>query len=404
MKIYPDSLPQPTTNSLNSHASQPEETPLVIVGASTRAAAFSAIRAGMIPICFDLYADADLIRVANTVQVENFQADLIQQLADQPDSHVVYVGGMEANLETVTAIEREQSLWGNDASTIEKILDPQFLTDGLRLAQVQLPETRNSTNPPPMDGKWLIKPIHGTGGRGIALWNEEAANHPTLQEPHLFQQLIDGTSHSAVFTASAEPGDVRFVGITRQLVGLEECGAAPFQWCGNIGPVALSIGAELKIRRVGNILKWKFGFKGIYGVDFIVDAEENIWVIDINPRYPASTELLEHATGSPVLADHFAAFSSEPISPPRNFSPHPDTCLAKAILYADQTITVSKELSHPSPMDTLPDLADIPAPGTVLQPGDPICTVFATGETFDLCESTLQHRIQSVRQQLTEPA
>ena len=43
---------------------------ILIVGASARAAAFSALRAGLAPICIDQYADSDLAAATETRQVD----------------------------------------------------------------------------------------------------------------------------------------------------------------------------------------------------------------------------------------------------------------------------------------------------------------------------------------------
>ena len=72
-------------------------TNLIILGATARAAAFSAQRAGMRPWCVDLFADADLARAcpARRVALDAFPAGLIDALAGAPDGPVIYTGGLE---------------------------------------------------------------------------------------------------------------------------------------------------------------------------------------------------------------------------------------------------------------------------------------------------------------------
>ena len=59
---------------------------LIIIGASTRAAATSAWRAGWTPWCADLFADADLERIATVRKVppETYPHGLLAALYDAP--------------------------------------------------------------------------------------------------------------------------------------------------------------------------------------------------------------------------------------------------------------------------------------------------------------------------------
>src|SRR5438105_75384 len=70
---------------------------IIILGASARAAAFSAYRAGMQPWCADLFADADLARrfPVRKVPINEYPHGLVDTLPDAPDGPVIYTGGLE---------------------------------------------------------------------------------------------------------------------------------------------------------------------------------------------------------------------------------------------------------------------------------------------------------------------
>lgn len=70
---------------------------VILLGASTRAAAVSARRAGWTPWCADLFADADLQRIAafRKVALETYPRGLLDALADAPPGPVVYTGALE---------------------------------------------------------------------------------------------------------------------------------------------------------------------------------------------------------------------------------------------------------------------------------------------------------------------
>ncbi|WP_437192610.1 ATP-grasp domain-containing protein [Planctomicrobium sp. SH527] len=371
---------------------------LIIVGASSRAAAFSAIRSGFRPICLDQFADADLQANATVLPWAEDDSGILEQIQRCPGIPVMYVGGMENRPALIEAIAQTHAVWGNSADVVRRIRNPAELTEPARLSRISLPEWRDETQPPPGDGTWILRPRAGAGGRGIQVWDDAARASETLQEPHFFQKRIEGVPFSATFIAPAEVGDVRFVGMTRQLIGEEFCFARPFQWCGNIGPVALPISTELTIRRFGNVLKWKLGLRGFFGVDLIIDEDGTPWVTEVNPRYPASSEILEHITGIPLLQDHCRCFTEDPLPETDWDLAHPGELLGKAIVYAPQDLVLSEEIVDAAsvPVMNVPDITDLPTPGTHVRSGEPVCTVFAEASTSEILLDLLKQRIAEI--------
>ncbi len=363
---------------------------VLILGASTRAAAFSALRAGFEPVCIDQFADADLRAVANVRPVESLSLTArdesggsvlaaLQEFADLP---VIYAGGMENQPQLLELIERDRTIWGASRAAIEAVRNPlRLAAEMVELKQRMLP-VAPADRPPPRDGTWVIKPLASAGGRGISVWDESAGNVP-LAGPHYFQQRVTGRVYSALFLAELEAGDVRFVGLTRQLVGCPELHAGPFAWCGNIGPVFLPVEAEFLVRRWGNILKWKFGLTGLFGVDFMVDDAGVPWLLEVNPRLTGSVEVLELACGLSLLADHVAAFDVEAATSALEFAALPnvesDERFGRAILYAPHQLRSHIPLPNPVDWEAVPAVADIPEFGSVIEAGQPVCSVYAWG-------------------------
>lgn len=373
---------------------------LLIIGASTRAAAFSAKRAGLRPLCLDMFADADLQANAVVQRIQSYPQGLIQALKSLPRFPLLYVGGLENQPEVLQVAREYHDLLGNDRDVVEASRDPARLAESIRMAQAEMPEWRSADDPPEKDGSWVLRPLFGSGGRGIQVWDEQSSQSEVLEEPHGFQKLVDGTPYSAAYIASGEPGDIRFVGVTEQLIGSQSSRASQFQWSGNIGPTALSIPIEHKMRRVGNILKWKLGLKGLFGVDFLVTTDERIFVTEVNPRYPASLELLEFATGQVLLSDHmrcFADIESTPAWTPSAQGP----LFGKAILYADKPFQIEDDLSAEiADYHEFPKFADLPAVGTSFNTGEPVCTVFAEGQSVEHCRESITANLQAMRQRL----
>jgi hypothetical protein len=88
---------------------------VLILGASTRAAAQSAIRAGLHPICADLFADLDLRGCAQVLEVADYPRGLVAAAASAPACPWMYTGGLENQPGIVARISKSrpfQITWG----------------------------------------------------------------------------------------------------------------------------------------------------------------------------------------------------------------------------------------------------------------------------------------------------
>jgi predicted ATP-grasp superfamily ATP-dependent carboligase len=294
---------------------------------------------------------------------------------------LMQLGGMENLHEWLARASATGPLWTNTSEVMRRVRDPLVLHETLTALRLPLPDVVAASEPPAADGTWILKPIASGGGRGITRWTSAASAHPTLDEPHVFQKFVAGQSYSAVFVGLEPPGDVNFVGITRQLVGWSELHAPEFAWCGSVGPSSLDVPTEHMIRRVGNILMWKFQLRGLFGCDFVVDADGTPWLIEVNPRYPASAELFELACGFTLLRSHAAAFGVNWSLPDAEFETYPESVLAKGVLFAPQDFTMPELDQHQiaTPYVSVNRVADVSPAGTLIRKGQPVCTFLVDG-------------------------
>jgi predicted ATP-grasp superfamily ATP-dependent carboligase len=366
---------------------------LALFGPSVRAAAASAIRAGLVPLAFDHYGDLDLRLMA---QVETLPPDvdtatLGSLLAHSHCDAWLYTGGWENDPERVDRLSRIRPLWGQSGDVLRHVRDPLTLAQAVRRAGHCAPRVQLSSDGLPRDGTWLRKPVRSAGGRGIEPWT--SANVSTY-EPTIFQQRIAGTPAAAIYVASVDRCSL--IGLTTQILGRP---GAEFAYAGSIGPWPLATPLRQELEALGDDLAAWAGLRGLFGVDLIVDADSRPWVIEVNPRYTASVEVLDLALGHPLLADHARAFGydgmeSATIQHPRIFG--------KAILYADAPLTVP-DLGpiRPSadPFD-VPEIADVPAPGTRFEPGQPVLTVLVADRDLAACHSRLERALAKWRGRL----
>lgn len=372
--------------------------PLLIVGASVRAAATSAVRGGMRVRCSDLFGDVDLRAIAEVTVVKNLNAELISATSQQPTGCWMYTGALENQPRVVDSISQRHRLLGNDGELLRRVRDPLSVYDSLRAAGIAALDVRDSNDPPPRDGGWLIKPLLSAAGRRITIWDDSAV---AINEPHYFQERFVGTPIAAVFLASRL--SCRLLGVTRQFVGETDLHAGPFAYCGSIGPLPLTPVLRSQVVTIGKQLADEFALRGVFGLDLLIDRN-NARLVEVNPRYPASAEVIEHATGIPIVPLHcLACFAfDEPtnerianveqeiatrLSSARSEIKKP--LVGKAILFAQQDLFAPELFPDNGP---LPLFADIPSPGTPIRAGDPICTLLTAGDNVVECLNRLIER------------
>jgi predicted ATP-grasp superfamily ATP-dependent carboligase len=124
--------------------------------------------------------------------------------------------------------------------------------------------------------------------------------------------------------------------------------------------------------RIAQVVTGEFGLVGLNGIDFIAH-NGTPYPLEVNPRYSASMELLERATGSSMFDIHARACQGE--LPPE---PSPITKIeGKAVVFARCNFIIGDT----ERWSQRGEIADVPRSGTAFRKGHPICTIF--GRAFD---------------------
>jgi predicted ATP-grasp superfamily ATP-dependent carboligase len=352
---------------------------LLIVGASGRAAAASALRAGFEPFVIDLFADADTKRLCPVLKCDpnDYPHGFIELAKQAPPSPWMYTGGLENYPEVVATISKGRKLWGNGPEVLRKVRDPWFLDTIPKYVAGFAEVAGRTTNTAPWG--WVRKPLRGSGGGGVRLVDhgDRAADAGVY-----YQEFIKGEPQSAVFVRVAgirrEPVPLSLssrashptpIGRTLQLIGTPWLHARRFQYAGNVSRPW----SESPLAGWLTELCERADLTGLFGLDFIGRS-----VIELNPRYTASVEVLEYAHCVPLLNCQ---------SPPTQ----PTRVVGKGIYYAAKPIPFpasgpwDDSLSHCTDVWRLPGFADIPEPGAVIEPGQPVFTLFAGAATEAEC-------------------
>jgi predicted ATP-grasp superfamily ATP-dependent carboligase len=367
---------------------------LLILGASTRAAAFSALRAGFEPVAADLFADRDLRSAAAVERVAagDYPRALAAAAERAPAGPWIYTGSLENHPSLVARIARHRPLWGNDAPILRAVRDPLAVAEALHRAGLPAPAVRSDPRGLKRDRSWLVKPLASGGGRGIVPLEHDHDQEVAAAHPCYYQQRIPGPSFAAVFVASQPPSTTTLVGITRQVVGRP---GLPFAYAGSIGPWPLAQGVRERIERVGRTLAAAFGLVGLFGVDLIL-RNGTPWPVEVNPRYTASVEVLELGLGRALLAEHARACDPAAVVSPIVPRPLPRPWVVGKLVVFAPTRCYFPGAPEPAPASddpfTLRTIADVPDQGANFEPGEPVLTVFAEGSTIDDCRLRLRRR------------
>jgi hypothetical protein len=175
-----------------------------------------------------------------------------------------------------------------------------------------------------------------------------------------------------------------------QLVGEHALGGTGFSYCGSLlcgGAPLFEHEATLaaKAAELASAVTECFGLVGVNGIDFVARGG-TAWLLEVNPRYCASMELIERAHRVSVFGLHADGCSGRlPTEAP--FGQRLAGVPGKAIVYARESVVV-----EPGPWRLDNGIRDVPHPGEQIGRGRPICTVFAQGETAGACLAALAER------------
>ncbi len=405
--IFPErgGFPQVFLTCYRRHPVRSQESdqrPIVIVGASVRAAATSALRAGFAPWCADLFADADLAGICPVRVIAHYPHDLPKLMREAPPGPWMVTGAMENSPDLIAEIAAERTLWGIGAEQLRRVRDPWQVADALRCGGLKAPVLAHSPEGLPADGSWLLKRRRSAGGQQIRRWNGVAQTEQA--ETHYFQQCIAGDSCSAAYVAAR--GQAQLLGVTRQLIGEFWTGASGFRYAGSIGPLYLDPATTEKLSVMGRVLSAEFQLTGLFGVDFVL-AMDQVWPIEVNPRYAASVEILERAAGLQSIHWHARACRDGVLPSLSELPSVSEKQHGKAILFAGDRRIVSPELTAELLAKNVnrawPEIADIPVAGSVIEPGWPVATVFADGATEAEVRCQLNVRVNELKNRLHSP-
>jgi predicted ATP-grasp superfamily ATP-dependent carboligase len=277
-------------------------------------------------------------------------------------------------------------LLGTAADDVRRVRDPKGFFGFLHSNGIGHPPVRHD---PSVDtAGWLVKDAGASGGWHI----QRAADAGGVVASPLryWQREVSGISMSATFIANGR--DAVVLGHNEQIV--RSVGTRPFVFCGVCGPVPVSATVAGEVDAAVRALAAAFGLRGLGSLDYVLDGER-VWVLELNPRPPASMALYPEVGGAGVLRAHLRACLHDELPDP----PGPATRIGGTeIVYATRALRLDE--ADAAALASRPGAHDLPHAGTDFAAGDPLCSVTASGPDAAAVKIGLARQRDAVLQQL----
>ncbi|HJV25860.1 MAG TPA: ATP-grasp domain-containing protein [Aromatoleum sp.] len=383
--------------------------PLLAVAAlSARMLAEVARGSGFRTVALDLFGDRDTRRAAEAwfpigetarlvIDCEAL-TDALRRSREAGAEAWVAGSGFDGCPELLAAGAEVLPLAGNTAEVVARVRNPALFFGRLAALGIPHPETRCDCPPSPLG--WLRKNAASSGGWDVQIARVEKAGvgfpaggdtsgpAPGRASRIYYQRIAPGVAMSALFLADGRRS--RLLGVNRQTV--RPFGDRPFIFRGCIGPIGVAPAVQRTLGAMLDALTADFGLRGLNGLDFLLNGDE-IRVIELNPRPPASVALYGKALPEGLLRAHVEASlygRLDGIAPaagsarPRGF----ETVFAKREWEIDAWASdalLQRTWCH-----------DVPVAGTRIARGEPLCTVSAVGDNPAEVEAQLRRRRQQI--------
>ena len=355
------------------------QVPVLIFAQSGRYLAQSATQAGHTVWVADCFGDVDTLDIAERWKKlpplhtlnNTHLLELLTTFANGQDCLLVCAGGIEKYFPILSQLPTNIKCIGNNRDTIKKI------------KTLSLPYPITQFFQPKVQTGWLFKQNFGLGGTHISRLDREFS----AQEGY-FQQHINGISASILFLADGHKTQV--VSINKQLVSNNQ--TIPFQLAAIETPFEISQDHHQLLTTAINVITQQTGLLGLNSLDFIIDEQDQLFILEINPRPSASCELVDHDL---LFQQHIQACRGRL---PNATSPTSSHYAGLYYLYALHTVTIPLNMVWPKQSH------DQPHAGTVIETNQPICTIVITEVNQQYCRQKQLLLSAEIMHQLTKNA
>ncbi len=352
---------------------------LVLVFAqSGRFIAESATRAGYTVRLADCFGDADTLRLAehwhalpplSELSSEHLLS-VIVELSEQQPCWLVCGTGIEQFYPLLAELPPHIQFAGNPLESFFQLRQPQLFFSLLETLALPFPEVAYTR--PAFD--YLIKDMASSGGYSI-----QCASSKTLSKSEYYQRYVEGNSYSVCFLADGIQAQI--LAWSSQHHDSDSFTLTQLQQPGYPPPACQSVITEAVSKLVTAC-----ALRGFNSLDYLLDEQGKVFILEINPRISASAELLSPAK---VFGWHLAACSGRlPVCEPVPQSP----VRMLHYLIAESQVRIGQTPSWPD------GCHDLPHAGDTIVAGQPICTLIVQADSEAECQQQLDKNIVAALQ------
>ncbi|QSZ66050.1 ATP-grasp domain-containing protein [Methanofollis aquaemaris] len=354
---------------------------VLVVGFATRHVVGSARRAGYEVYAVDHFCDQDLCQDAE-------RHLKFEELDEIPDLVSEICNGHTVDWLVTTSGAEELSVpiphAGPSAECSARFLD--------KLEIQHFFEKNGIPTPALVDGRFpaMVKPRHGAGGwrnrvvrsaEELRAWEEEWPDVPAIT-----QEVVGGVPASVSCVCDGKRAVA--LAVNEQLLRGGD-GDRAYGFSGSVTPFVHPLAGRMM--GIAEEAVARSGCVGSVGVDFVVGADD-LRAIEINPRFQGTLDTVEASIGESVFRHHLDACTGRlPAA-----RPAPCQVAARGILFADRDLVVKRDLS---PLSSC--IADIPWPGTEVEEGSAVVSVYGSGPDRAAALASLDRNITRVRQYMS---
>ena len=251
--------------------------------------------------------------IADKLYFEPLTPEDVESIVDieKPDGAVVQFGGQTAIKLTEALMKMGVPILGTSAENVDKAEDRELFDEILEGCQIPRPtggtvftaeEAKEVANR--LGYPVLVRPSYVLGGQGmqiaindndidefIGIINRIAQDHPILVDKYLQGKEIE-------VDAVCDGDDILIPGIMEHI---ERAGIHSGDSISVYPAQSLTDGAKAKIAEYTRRLAKSLHVIGMINIQFIVCGEEDVYVIEVNPRSSRTVPYISKVTGIPIV-------------------------------------------------------------------------------------------------------
>jgi len=399
------------------HVGLPRSKRIMVLGLDACGLAASAARAGYSVCAVDFFGDLDLKsfcshsesiiqqamgKSSGTIETNYSPRRLLNiarrlVVAYRPQ-FVLLSSGLDDSGNILEKLNELVPILGNSPVAIRRVRDKRYFFDRLHRLDIAHPQTEFAVDREEAKAAAanigfpvVLKPWSSSGGTRTELVKNRRYlarsfdRLRTMSSCVLVQRYITGKPASvSVLSTSCR---ARSLVVSKQILGDRRLfQQRVFGWCGNVVPFTMCQEVVENCRRIAEAVSLHFGLVGSNGVDLVIAPGGRPYVVEVNPRFQGTLECVETALGVNLVEMHVDACLDGKL--PAEIVQHAAFC-TRLIVYAPGKVSIP-DFGHKD------WLRDIPLAGSLVEEGEPVCSVVAKGRTESQSLRLARHRASRV--------